>query len=312
MPDRRRRWILLGGVAIAAGAGATTLIPRHGLTLPDSLVLATGPPGAVFLVVGQDLAAAIRARAPRTKAVVKSTSASGQNLLLLSLGQADLGFSAIDVAEHNGSVASGRIKGIARLYDSYVHLVVPASSPIEVLADLQGRRVAVGGRGSGTEYTGTTLMRAVGITTRATLRLSQTPAMQAIAKRTVDAAFSVTGLPTPAVQTLAAQTPIRLIPLGEYYPRLNIETPWAYTSATIPAGTYHGVPDTSTVVVGNALLTRPGLSDDVVRMVTETVLSNGSRKYWKHEESKQISLKLAPAMGTLQMHPAARAWIDSH
>lgn len=299
-------------MAIAAGAGAGVLIPRRGLALPDSLVLATGPKGAVFLIVGQDVAKAVAAEAPRTKVVIKSTAASGENLLLLSLGQADLGFSAIDVAVHNRSVSGGQIKGIARLYQSFVHLVVPAASPIRALADLQGRRVAVGGPGSGTEYTSTTLMTAVGVRPAGTLRLAQTPAMEAVARGTVDAAFSVTGLPTPAVETLAEHTPIRLLPLGEYYPRLNLETPWAYTSAAIPAGTYHGVPETSTVMVGNALLARPGLSDDVITMVAQAVLSDGAKRYWAHAESKQISRELAPAMGTIQMHPAAKAWLNGH
>lgn len=308
--DRRRRALLLGTASVAAGAGITWLLRDRGEPPgPASLVLATGPQGAVFVQVGGDLARSIRALSPRTVVRVLSTAATVDNLNLLAGRHADLGFGAIDAVVCDPRVRAGTISTLCRLYDSFLHLVVRSSSPVTRLTDLTGRRVAVGAAGSGTEFTAMTLLTAAGIHPKALPRLGQTPAMQAVGDGTVDAAFSLTGFPTPAITDLADRQPIRLVRLGEYFQTLDTAVPGVYGPAPIPDGTYRGVLATDTVYVPNVLLGRPGLSDDVITLVVRAVLSPQSRRFWVHPDSRRFDVRAAIATGPLRLHPAALAWL---
>lgn len=314
VPDRGRRWFLAGGAAVALGAAAgvgVTLL-RRGSEMPTGLVLAGGVKGATYLQVGTDVAKAIESVSPRTHVEVKVTKAAVDNLRLLNSGAADLGFAAIDAAALDRGVLIRSITGIARVYDSFVQLIVPDSSPIKTVGDLEGRTVSVGASGSGSEFTSTLLLNTAGVAPKSMVNLGQAPAVKALRSGKIDAAFSVTGLPTPAIAALAKTLPIRLVPVGEYYPMLERTVPHVYTFASVPAGAYQGVPETSTVRVPNALLVREGLPAHVVTRVTEAVLSDSSRRFWEHEVSKSISRERALVLGSVEMNPAAKAWLDDH
>jgi TRAP transporter TAXI family solute receptor len=272
-------------------------------------VLATGPAGAVFREVGGDLARAIHARSPRTALRVLTTAATVENLALLAGARADLGFGAIDAVVSDPRARAGTIGTICRLYDSFLHLVVLDGSPIRSLRDLAGKRVALGAAGSGTEFTATTLLTATGVRPGQQPRLGQDPAMAAVGAGTVDAAFSLTGFPTPAITQLAQRRRIRMVPLGDYFRILDRAIPRVYGPAPIPEGAYPDVPATDTVYVPNVLLGRPGLTDDAVTLVIEAVLSPSSRQFWTHPDSRRFDVRAAIATGPLDLHPAALAWL---
>lgn len=318
LPLGRRRVLgaAAGAVALAAGGSWLALRREGDPVLPARLRLASGPSGAVFLEVAHDLARAIEHRLP-VRVEVLTTSASVQNLELLATGRADLAFASLDAAAADPDVAAGRHPAVARLYDSYLHLVVRAASPVRGLADLAGRRVAVGAAGSGTEFTSTRLLTAAGVTPAAQPRLAQTPAMQAVASGTVEAAFTLTGIPTPAVAELAARTRCRLVPLPEAFRLLDRDHPGVYAAATIPVSTYPGLPATAadgslvapvTVEVANLLLARPGLSRAAVRALTGAILSPSARRWFRYPESGKLNVRTAIATEPVPLHPGALDW----
>jgi TRAP transporter TAXI family solute receptor len=243
---------------------------------------------------------------------VLTTAATVENLDLLAGQRADLGFGAIDAVVSDPRVRAGGIGAICRLNDSFLHLVVPTASPIRTLPDCVGHRVAVGAAGSGTEFTSLCLLSATGIRPAQLPRLGQVLAMQAVGDGTVDAAFSLTGFPTPAITELVARRSIRLIPLGTYFHILDRSLPRVYGPAPIPDGAYDGVTATDTVYVPNVLLARPGLPDDAVTLVIEAAWSPSSRRFWVHPDSGWFDIRAAIATGPLQLHPAALAWLRAH
>ncbi|HET9657618.1 MAG TPA: TAXI family TRAP transporter solute-binding subunit [Kineosporiaceae bacterium] len=311
--DRSRRLLLLGGAA-AAAAGTVGLLlrDRTGPPVPASLVLATGPQGAVFVEVGNDLANAIRGTSPGTSVRVLVTAATVDNLGLLAERRADLAFGALDAVVSDDRVRTGSITALCRLYDSFLHLVVLDGSPIRALTDLAGHRVAVGAAGSGTEFSVTKLLQATGIRPAALPRMGQNPAMDALAAGSVDAAFSLTGFPTPAITKLAGRQRIRLVPLGDYFRTLDGAVPRVYGPGPIPEGTYPEVPSTESVYVPNVLLARSGLPDEVVTFVIGVLLSAQSRRYWVHPDSSRINVRSAIATGQVGLHPAAVTWLRDH
>jgi uncharacterized protein len=309
-----RRWFLgLGAVGVVGGtAGVLFARGMGGPELPGGLVLAGGVKGATYLQVGTDIAKAIEALSPNLTVEVKVTGASVANLKLLNSGEADIGFSALDAAAVDRGVLDRKLTGISRIYESYVQLMVREDSDIETLADLQGKVVSVGAANSGTEFTTRLMLTTAGIYPAEILNKGQNPSSEALKAGTIDAAFSATGLPTPAIARLAQELPLRLIPVGEYYPMLERAVPHVYAYASIPAGTYGNSADISTIAVPNALLAREGLSDAIVALVTEAVLSDSSTGFWEHEVTKNICRDQAGKLGTVEMNSVTKDWLNGH
>lgn len=305
-----RRRFLLGALAVAAAGGSVAVLSKFSdPTPPAHLNLATGPKGAVYIEVGTDLADAVRGISPGTQVSLQLTGATVENLRKLVLGTSDLGFASLDAAAVDSQVRTHVIRALGRVYDSCLHLVVPRESSIRSLRDLTGRRVCVGALASGTEFTSLGLMAAAGIQPAQVVRLGQALAMKSLEEGAVDASFSLTGYPTPAIAALARRRAIRLVPLGEYFGALNRSIPQAYAPAPIPAGVYQGVDATDTVLVPNVLLARPGLSDVAVVLVMNALYDDTSKRHWKHTESKQISWRMATVTGPVLLHPAAQRWL---
>ena len=309
-----RRALLAAGALAAVGVTGAAVAVRSGRgpDRPAALTLATGPQGGVFLEVGRDLAHAVEALSPGTRVTTLVTAATVDNLQLLATSAADLGLASLDAAAVDDRVRDGRITAVSRIYDSLLHLVVPAESTVRTLGDCTGLRVSVGAAGSGTEFTTRRLLALAGVRPSAQVRLGQREAMDALARGAVDAAFSLTGFPTPAIKELAAARALRLVPLVAYAPTLEESIPRVYAPAAIPAGTYRGVDAVETVFVPNLLLARPGLADAAVELVTQALLDPGSRRFWTHPDSRRIDVRTAIATGPVTLHPAALAWLRAH
>jgi TRAP transporter TAXI family solute receptor len=305
---------LIGAAAAAVGGGglAASLTFRGPEPAPARIVLATGPKGAVYVEVGSDIAHAVQAYSPATKVEVLPTGAAIENLRLLGDREADIAFASLDAAGADSRVRQQVITALTRVYDSFLHLVVLAESRIQNLRDLAGTRVSVGGDGSGTEFTATRLLTIAGVDPARQVWLGQEPAMAALAAGKVEAAFSLTGCPTPAISELAARRRIRLVPLQEYFGDLDRSVPRAYAPAPIPQGTYPGVGAVDTVLVPNVLLARPGLPDDVVTLLMNALFARESRRFWVHQDSKRMTLDLATVTGGATLHSAAKSWLSDH
>lgn len=305
-PRLPRRTVLLGTAVGALGSlAACTSQPVH--PLPE-LVLATGPPGAVFREIGGALADALARQLPGTKVTARPSSASVENLRLLTSGAAQLALAALD-AVASPTPAQG-VTAVGRLYDSFLHLVVPGSSAVTSLADLAGHTVALGAVDSGTEFTAQRLLQPHGVAVHE-VRLTQAESADALAQGRIDAFFTLTGIPTPAITSLARRTTVRLVPLPDEANALAADYPGRYLPATIPATTYEGVPPCPTVAVPNLLLARSDLPDDVVEVVTATAFTEPDRIAVGHPEARRINVRTGIATGPVPLHPGAQRWFRS-
>src|SRR5699024_4020220 len=197
------------------------------------------------------------------------------------------------------------------LYDSFVHLVVLRKTPIGALSDLDGLRVSVGEVNSGTEFTVTQIIEKTGLQMEE-VRLDQATSAEALAQGSIDAMFSLTGLPTPAIADLAEAREIRLIDLADTAEVMTDVSPDAYFPASIPATTYHGVPARPTFSVPNLLLCGGGLSDDFVHTVIDTVHRGAPRLASRRPEAAQINVRTGISTGIMPLHPGAAEWYREH
>ena len=300
-----RRTVLRGLAAIGAGAVVSGCAAPQTPDLPK-LVLLTGPPGAVFREIGASLVTALRPHLPHTAITARETGSSVENLHLLVAGAGQLGLASLDAVESTGMAPAG-LSAVGRLYDSFLHLVVLAESPIQKFADIDGKRVSLGAIGSSTEFTSDRLLGMTGVTPSGS-RMSQTDAANALARGDIDALLTLTGIPTPAITDLARKRPIRLVRLADEANALADRYPGPYVPATIPTTTYQGVLACDTVSVPNLLLTRNDLGDDVVRIVTETAFTEVAAITKGHPEASHINVRTGIATGVVPLHPGAAGW----
>ncbi len=297
--------MLLAALAAGLPVAACTSTPTPELA---ELVLATGPDGAVFREIGGALAAALADQMPNTRVIARPSSASVENLRLLKAGTAQLGLSSLDSVADLADLDG--ISAIGRLYDSFLHLVVPEASPIRTFADLAGRRVSLGPVESGTEFTARRLLLLLGV--RADdVRMAHAESARQLEAGTIDAFMALTGIPTPAISGLVGRFPIRLVPLAEQALALAKSFPGPYVPVTIPATTYGDLPANDTVSVPNLLLATTSLSDDVGEVVTRTVFTESERIVAGHPEASRINIRTGIATGQVPLHPGAERWFRS-
>ncbi|MEV0717258.1 TAXI family TRAP transporter solute-binding subunit [Asanoa sp. NPDC050611] len=308
----RRRTLFLAAGGLLAGCSG------RGEVGDVELRLATGPAGAVYRRIGGALARHITEQVPGARVTTVPSGASTDNIRLLRAGDVHLGLSSLDATITGDGSAPAGISAVCRLYDSHLHLVVLAGSPIDALTDLAGRRVSLGAHDSGTEFTSRRVLALARV--RADGRsLSQAESAAALGAGAIDAMFSLTGVPTPAITDLAQRQPVRLIPLDAQADALVAAFPGPYAPARIPPTAYAGVPATPTVAVPNVLLARNDLAEDLIYAITDTIfthtgaITSGERDAGEAlPEAWQINVRTGISTASIPLHPGAAAWFRDH
>lgn len=209
--------------------------------------IASGGTSGTYYALGGGMAKVWNEKIPGMNATVQSTGASVANVNLLKEGKVDIIFVQNDIAYYaanglemfKGNSFTG-LQGVAVLYSETCQLIALANSGITSVADLKGKRVAVGAAGSGVEANARQIMEAAGITYKDinVQYLSFSEAANNLKDGNIDAAFLTAGFPTAAVSDVAASKDIVIISLGqELISKLTSLYPF-YTRITIPAGTY--------------------------------------------------------------------------
>ncbi|GIJ78753.1 hypothetical protein SAMN05443287_11617 [Micromonospora phaseoli] len=300
-------------VLLAAG-GSLVACSRQPEVDEVHLRLATGPAGAVYRRIGGALAAHISEHVPGATVTTVPSGASTDNIRMLRSGAVHLGLTSLDVLITTDGSAPAGLSAICRLYDSHLHLVVMADAAIDEFRDLEGKRVSLGARDSGTEFTSLRVL-ALGEVNADGRFLSQAESAAALPDGDIDAMFSLTGVPTPAITELAQRHPVRLIPLDAQANALFTAYPGPYAPAMIPATAYVDVPATRTVAVPNVLLARDDLPEDLVYAITDTIFTHtptiASESRDDAEavpEAWQINVRTGISTASIPLHPGAAAW----
>jgi uncharacterized protein len=302
--------------AAACGGGASDV---------RFLSIATGGTGGVYYPYGGALASIYTAQIPGLQVTAEVTGASVDNLKLMQQGRADLAFTLADtlaeaVAGTGPFAETGPVdvKSMAVLYTNVTHLVARQGSGITRVADLKGKVVATGAPGSGTELIADRLLRAAGLDPRADITrhaLGASEGAGALKDGKVDALFWSGGLPTPAIQDLAATPGVTLdfIPQADVLPTLwNTFGRSLYREVTLPASTYRGQATTVPVVgVANVLVVSGRLEADLVERLTRTMFDAQSQLAAAHPEARHLVAPTGPDAAPAPFHEGARRVFES-
>ncbi|NDL56131.1 TAXI family TRAP transporter solute-binding subunit [Phytoactinopolyspora mesophila] len=254
--------VLLVVVACTGGGDQAPGSERH--------VIAGGGTTGVYYNYGRYLAASMSEELDLT-VVVAESNGSVENLEQVAAGEALLGFTqgdtAVDaVGGHPPFDEPLPIRAVARVYDEFVHVVVPEDSAIEELADLRGRRVSLGASGSGTEIISQRILRAadLDLSELENASLGIDGSIEALLAGEVDAFIWVGGLPTPGLSSLESQMSIRLLPVEEQVDEINADHGGVYRHAVVPKGMYGIRESVPAMAVPNYLVVSSETPDELV------------------------------------------------
>jgi len=270
-----------------------------------TLTLATATPGGGFPVYGDAVIAAVREVDPALTIEPRNTKGSTENVPLLAAGQLDLALVQGEVV-HEALTGVGRppanLKILAAMYSTPGMFVVRADSPYRAIADLRGKPVAFGARGSGLVILARYVLDGLGLDQERDFhavyldRAGDGPAMVLDGRV---AALWGGGLGWPGF-TAVATGPAGarfLVPDGNGIKRILAKHAFL-RPMSVPAGVYPGL-DAQLASVGSwsFIMARPTLGDDVAYRLARAL----------HQGEEALARRLPQARETTATNTVAAA-----
>jgi TRAP transporter TAXI family solute receptor len=187
------------------------------------------------------------------RCVTKSTEGSIANLKAVRAGELDAALAQSDWHYHayNGTgifEPAGPDKELRALFSLHAEpftIVARLGAGIRTIGDLKGKRVDIGGRGSGKRGTAEIVLAAMGWTTGdlgLAAELDSSEQARALCGGELDAVVFVVGHPSRSIREIASSCDVVLVPVsGPAIDRLVAANPY-YWHTTIPGGLYAGNP----------------------------------------------------------------------
>ena len=316
--------ILAAGAVLVFSAALLTGCGGDSASSGDKkfLNIGTGGTAGTYYPIGGAIAEVLNKDIKGMNASAQSTGASVANINMLRDGAVDLAtvqnditFYAVNGTEMFADKKVDGLQGIASLYPETCQFVTLQSSGIKNLAELKGKRVAVGAAGSGVEANVRQILAAYGVSYDDidAKFLSFAEGASALKDGNVDVAVLTAGYPTASVQDIAAQNPVRLLPVEDKIADDLIAKYPFYTKTVIPAGTYAGfdeaVPSVSVMAM---LVAGPSVDADLGYSITKAIFSNSNleRLQAAHAVGKQITKDTAKEGMSLPMNAGAEKFFN--
>jgi TRAP transporter TAXI family solute receptor len=194
----------------------------------------------------------------------------------VGLAQADVVYTAYRRGIGGDAHAHTKLRGIAVLWVNTVFIVVPGHSNLRTVADLRGKRVGLGVRGSSAELFGRTVLEGYDLTYADIkpefLRVDEIE--ERVHSATLDAGILVIPTLPDSLRQRNASAHVRLLPVEqnvtrELRARYRFIKPAVITAQTVA----HQLEDVHTVGVDGLFVCREGLSEDVVYQLTKQLFA---------------------------------------
>ncbi len=255
-------------------------------------------------------------RAFDINARTETTGASAENLNLMARENVEMSFVMSDAlmqavnGEESFSEPIENVQQVAALYPNFVQLITTEGSGIESIADLEGKRVAVGDQNSGVEIASRAIIAAHDLSYDdfEVDYLGYAEAAEAMRGGTLDAAFLTSGLPNASVMELQNSVDLVIVPIDADVIS-NIEEDY-FTSMDIPADTYGNEEAVPTAAIMNALVVRSDLSEDDVYWLTKYLFENLDTLSNSHQAADDISVENSLDNMVIDVHPGAQRYYD--
>ncbi|MGW0494178.1 TAXI family TRAP transporter solute-binding subunit [Streptomyces sp. NPDC003007] len=289
-----------------------------------TITFSTGTRAGVYHEYGELLSNEIDKDMPDLKVRLLTSAGSQENVADVATGKADFAIAAADaVATYKLDNAPGadRLRGLARLYDDYVQLVVAPDSDIRSVADLRGKRVAIGLPDSGVRLIANGVLKAAGIDPEKDIKPSS-DGIDTGPERLghgLDAFFWSGGVPTDGLSRPAEKSAsaFRFVPIDATLVAKLHDQGGAtryYRITKMPESAYptiqRGEP-VPTLAVSNLLVTRSDMDPRLTEWLTRTVLDSRDFIGATVHSAQLVDVRTAIYTDPLQLHVGAQRYYQS-
>jgi hypothetical protein len=321
MTHRPIRWLILGVVVLLPfawwmlrGAPATGVFVGFG----------GGPPGGSFFPAAGAVATFAGQRLPQLNISVEGTGGSGENVRLVNNGDTDMGVA------YGGDLHAGyfgtdefvdspqtNLRAVGLLFWGYAHLVTLEGGGLQSLADLEGKRLDIGGTGSGSALTGERYFGHLGLLDRMRVSyLGGTAASTALKDGQVDAYHWVSGVPNGAVLDTMSTHDVVLLDMATPAIESGLLDAYPYYAiGEIPADRYDDLDaPVLTIRMGTYWIVNSNVPDDVVHDMAAEAYSPEGAAFMRQtfEPLRDMTPDQALQGLTVPLHPGAqRYWEEA-
>lgn len=204
MKKRALCFSLAVGAVLAA---SLFLLPGAGLAAKARMAFSGGPDGGTFQYFSNAISIRASKNLPDVDLSNMVSAGSVENLRRVNSGEADFGIvyaGDMYLGAHgkltNDPKKYPNVHGMAYLYGAPAHLLVLADSGINEVAELAGKRVAVGAAGSGAAASAQRYFTALGLWDKLKVEyIGYTEAASAIGDKKIEAMWVFAGFPNASI-----------------------------------------------------------------------------------------------------------------
>ena len=310
---RKSGWIFL--MSLLAAFSLSVISAQAQSKKP--MTLATATIGGAFYPVGQAMSTVINKYVSSISMTPEVTNGAVENPRLVGDGNTDFGITNANTAYFalNGDKPYNKkienLAAIGNLHPSVFQIVVLGKSKINSIADLKGKKVAVGPAGGGTLPILQSVLEEYGMKMD-DIKANYLPysdGFTQLGDGNLDAAIAMGGYPMAAVTEIGTTQKIRLIvPEPDKFSSLLKKYPY-YSRIVIPKEVYKQEVDIPCVGINNIFFTKKSMDEKLVYEVTKALYDHLDELGAANATARQIdrrSLSQTP----IPLHAGAKRYFD--
>ncbi|MDH5560041.1 MAG: TAXI family TRAP transporter solute-binding subunit [Deltaproteobacteria bacterium] len=276
-----------------------------------------GPSGGTFQYFSNGMAIRLSKQIPDIRVSNQASRGSVENIRKVNVKRADFGiaYSGDLYLAQNGLLANdnksySNVQVLSFLYKAPAQLAVLKKSGISTVAQLAGKKVALGGPGSGAAASAERFFKLVGLWDKIDRQfLGYSTAASAMKDGHIDAMWILAGYPTRALIELAAMHEVVLLDVYDEAAKSGLEEKLPfYQKEVIPANTYDKVIKPTQSFFDSALwVVNKDVSEEAVYNALKEIYSEEGLAYMVSVKStaKQMSVANGITGVVTRLHPGA-------
>lgn len=281
------------------------------------ITIGTASAGGTFYIVGVGIAHLLNKYIPGVEAAAKVTpGSSAENIPALEKKTIEIGICTSDqvyFAYKGAGMYKNPYPDIRVIMGSYsapLHFIVLAKSGIASIKQLEGKKIAMGARGSTQEKMALEIFKAYGVQKWEHHRLTIAETITALRDGTVDAGNPPAGVPVSTILDLASTHDIRILPIEEKTMEVILRENPYWSGEVIPANSYRGqTQEVPTIAFYTILVTHKDVEEKLVYDITKILIEKNEELAKVHPVGKEFTLKNATKGVVTPFHPGAKKYL---
>ena len=278
--------------------------------------LGTASIGGAYYAIGQGMATLVNNHAEGIEMSSEVTGGSIENPILIDNGEMEFGITNANLAyfAYEGTDPYEKkldVTALGNLHPSVFVVATLTDSPINSIADLKAKRVAVGPAGGGTLNVLHDILAFFDLTLDDinASYLSYEDAFSQLTDGNIDCSMALGGYPSAAIVEASTIRDIKLIPIeDDIFTKIFNDYPY-YSKVTVPKDVYNLEKDAEVLGLANVFFCKADMDEEDVYKIAKAVYDNLDELEEIFDGAKQINrstLEDTP----MPLHPGAKRYFD--